>query len=511
MGKSWSGRIAIVGIGESDLGTVFDKDPMQLHAQASVRALEDCGLSNKDVDGVLTAGIANQLILMHSAVFAEYMGISPRFTTSMQIGGATHIQLIISAANAIACGMADVVLIAAADSIRSLTGYGEFMSMMGEGVTDMFSRIGHSQFEVPYGPTLISTYALGATRHMDEFGTTPEQLAQVAVSIRKHASMHPDAQKREPLTIDEVLSSKMISSPLTKDMCSTISDGGGAMIVTSEERARDLDIEPVLVLGAGARTTQEHVTLAGDLTTHGSVDAGRQAYEMAGMGPKDMDFAELYDCFSITPIIFLEDFEGLLQVDGYDGYNALIRKKNGQVIRLGDIATVRRTFKDPESYRKHTKAIFDDTPSTPYGYFSEEHQALIMNIATGGGTLIHEMVHAFMKPNFPDCPAWFNEGLGSLYEGVGWPGGKIRGYTNWRLPGLKQAIKLGRVPNFKALMAQNEYRFYERDDTRTAIPNGSNGLAISEELFLGPTFDGVGRTKTLFVHSAAPVLAGACL
>ena len=308
MGNGWSRQIAIVGIGESELGTVPDKGPMELHAQAAKRALEDCGLTNTDVDGVLTAGIANQLILMHSVMFAEYVGMRPRFTTTMQIGGATHIQLIISAANAIHCGMADVVLIAAADSIRSFVGYGELMGIIGEGVTELFARIGHSQFEVPYGPTLISTYALGATRHMHEYGTTREQLAQVAVSIRRHASMHPDAQKREPLTIDDALSSKMISSPLTKDMCSIISDGGGALVVTSAERAKDLRKEPVLLLGAGARTTQEHVSLVDDIIRNASADAGRQAYEMAGLGPKDMDFAEFYDCFSITPILFLEDF-----------------------------------------------------------------------------------------------------------------------------------------------------------------------------------------------------------
>jgi len=322
MSNSWSRQVAIVGIGESDLGIVPDKDPMQLHAQAAKRALEDCGLKNTDIDGVLTPGTANRLILMHSVLFAEYMGIQPRFTTSMQIGGATHIQMVISAANAIHCGMADVVLIAAADSIRSFVGYGELMGIMGESITDLFSRIGHSQFEVPFGPTLISTYALGATRHMHEYGTTHEQLAQVAVSIRKHASLHPDAQKREPLTIDDVLSSKMISWPLTKDMCSIISDGGGALVLTSAERARDLKKKPIMLLGAGARTTQEHVSLCEDLIRTASADAGKQAYDMAGLGPKDMDFAEFYDCFSITPILFLEDFgfcekgEGGRFVDG---------------------------------------------------------------------------------------------------------------------------------------------------------------------------------------------------
>lgn len=309
MSKSWSGQIAIIGIGESDLGTVPDKNPMQLHTQAAKAALEDCGLEKTDVDGVLTGGIANPLEFMHSVLLAEYLGIQPRFTTSMHLGGATQIQMVISAANAIHAGMAEVVLIASADSIRSFVGYEMLLGMFaGAGVTEMFSRIGHPQFEVPYGPTLISTYALAASRHMHEFGTTEEQLAQVAVSIRKHAAMHPDAQKRKELTIDEVLASKMISWPLTKDMCSIISDGGAALIVTSAERARDLKKKPVLLLGGGARTMRERLSLVDDLIRTGAVDSGRQAYEMSGLGPKDVDFAEFYDCFSITPIMFLEDF-----------------------------------------------------------------------------------------------------------------------------------------------------------------------------------------------------------
>jgi hypothetical protein len=120
-------------------------------------------------------------------------------------------------------------------------------------------------------------------------------------------------------------------------------------------------------------------------------------------------------------------------------------------------------FKGRKSYTVNAVRLTGQQPGTPFGFYSSSHNALVMNIKTGGGTLVHELVHPFVEANFPNCPPWFNEGLGSLYEGVGWPGGKIRGYTNWRLPGLKQAIKRGRVPNFKALMAQNEYRFYQRD------------------------------------------------
>jgi hypothetical protein len=120
-------------------------------------------------------------------------------------------------------------------------------------------------------------------------------------------------------------------------------------------------------------------------------------------------------------------------------------------------------FKDKESYEKHTLALFGDTPTTPYGYYSSTHKALIMNIETGGGTLVHEIVHPFMEANFPDCPPWLNEGLGSLYEQCGDVKGHIYGYTNWRLPGLQQAIRSSRVPSFKSLMEMDANAFYNAD------------------------------------------------
>jgi len=120
-------------------------------------------------------------------------------------------------------------------------------------------------------------------------------------------------------------------------------------------------------------------------------------------------------------------------------------------------------FKDATSYEKHTRLIFKDEPSTPYGYYSSSHKALIMNIATGGGTLVHEIVHPFIEANFPECPPWLNEGLGSLYEQCGTKGGHIHGFVNWRLPGLQQAIKAGNVPSFKTLMSMDSKAFYNDD------------------------------------------------
>ncbi|MDQ3815041.1 MAG: DUF1570 domain-containing protein, partial [Armatimonadota bacterium] len=120
-------------------------------------------------------------------------------------------------------------------------------------------------------------------------------------------------------------------------------------------------------------------------------------------------------------------------------------------------------FKDKESYEKYTREIFNDEPTTPYGYYSSTHKALIMNIATGGGTLVHEIVHPFMAANFPKCPPWLNEGLGSLYEQCGDKDGHIVGYTNWRLAGLQEAIKAGEVPSFQKLLALDEDEFYNKD------------------------------------------------
>ena len=120
-------------------------------------------------------------------------------------------------------------------------------------------------------------------------------------------------------------------------------------------------------------------------------------------------------------------------------------------------------FKDAASYQKHTRVLFGETPTTPYGYYSSGHKALIMNIETGGGTLVHEIVHPFMEANFPDCPPWLNEGLGSLYEQCGDVKGHIHGFTNWRLPGLQRVIRAAQVPSFKTLTAMDSNAFYNED------------------------------------------------
>ena len=304
----WRKRIAIVGIGESDIGAAPGMNSFDLSRQALVRAIEDCGINKNDIDGLLTTGSFAVLHPMYSLLLAEYVGLRPRYNSLMQIGGATHILNIMTAANAIDSEMCEMALIISAESLRSLSGFERLFQLFSGDVTALFSAAGHRGFEVPYGPTIISGYAMFAARHMAEYGTTREQMAQVTRSIRKHASLHPQAQKRDELAIDDVLGGKPIAYPLTKDECSLISDGGAAIIVTTLERARDLKKQPIEIIGVGMKTGQEHITMSESFSTTPAVRAGKDAFGMAGIRPSDVDFAELYDCFSITPLITLEDF-----------------------------------------------------------------------------------------------------------------------------------------------------------------------------------------------------------
>jgi acetyl-CoA acetyltransferase len=165
----------------------------------------------------------------------------------------------------------------------------------------------HPQFEVPYGPVVPSLYALIAQRHMHEYGTTPEQLAEVAVTMRRHAGLNPNAHKRDPITIADVLGSRMISSPLHMFDCAIVSDGAAAAIVTTEDRAADMKKRPVHLLGQGYGLRHGHIGDHKQLTTTGAVDSGRDAFALAGVERADIDVAQIYDCFTITVIVELED------------------------------------------------------------------------------------------------------------------------------------------------------------------------------------------------------------
>ena len=293
-------KAAIVGIGESRVGRVADRSALQLQTDAAQAALADAGLRMSDIDGLLTTPVRVEHWSMPAGVVANHLGVRAKYLSTVDIAGASGCGMIHQAAMAVSTGQCSAVLCVAGQNLLSHSSRSRAVKSMAEGGG------AHPQFEVPYGPIVPSLYALVAQRHMHEYGTTPEQMAQVAVTLRHHASLNPNAHKRDPITIDDVLKSKMITSPLHILDCAIVSDGAAAAIVTSAERARDLKKPPVYLLGQGYGLRHSHI---GDteLTTTGAVDAGRGAFGSAGLTPADMDFAQIYDCFTITVIVELED------------------------------------------------------------------------------------------------------------------------------------------------------------------------------------------------------------
>ena len=292
-------RVVVAGVGESDIGKVPGTTGLGLNAQAARRALDDAGLTPADVDGLVTAYSVSEPYFMYGTVLCEYLGLKPRLCASMTMGGATGAILLAHAAMAIATGQASTVLVCVGEN--RATGISRDQAVAA------LAAVGHPAFEAPYGPLIPGFYAMIARRHMHEYGTTREQMAAVAVQARRHASRHPRAQMRAPITVDDVLGSKPIADPLRLLDCCLISDAAGALVVTSADRARDLRQRPAWLYGVGEFHTHEHLIAAPSLTRFGAHESSAAAYRMAGVGPADIDFAELYDCFTIVPIIEAEE------------------------------------------------------------------------------------------------------------------------------------------------------------------------------------------------------------
>lgn len=290
---SLRGKAAIVGAAESDLGEVGTGfTPLDLMGQATERALADAGLQREDVDGLFSASVYYQMPTLSAG---EYLGIRPRYSDATMLGGSSFVSHLLHATAAIEAGLCEVALITYASTQLSEGGF--------RGASDP-----PNPFETPYRPRYpVSMYALAASRHMHEYGTTREQLAQVAVAAREWAKLNPKAFMRDDLTVEDVLASRMISSPLSLLDCCLVTDGGGALLMTSSERAKDLRNPPVYLLGAGEAHWHRNISQMPDLTVTAAVDSGRRAYEMAGVRPEDIDVTMLYDAFTINPILFLED------------------------------------------------------------------------------------------------------------------------------------------------------------------------------------------------------------
>jgi len=299
MDKSLRGKVAIVGAADTEVGVLPGRTPMELGVEAALAAIADAGLEKDDIDGLVTCNAMAQPMMYHAEATAEYLQIFPRYCIAAGAGGGTTFSIIHHAASAIATGMADVVVVAMADSMRS--GLTRDQAMLVQAST------GHPEFEQPYGPTVPAYYALIAQAHMAEFGTTQEQFAGIAVACRAHAARNPAAQMRDLISVEDVLDSRMIADPLHLLDCSLVSDGGSAIVLTSAERAADMKQAPIYLLGAGEGHSHEHISAARDLTTSAAKEAGERAFEMSGLRPADMDFAQLYDCFTPTVLVELED------------------------------------------------------------------------------------------------------------------------------------------------------------------------------------------------------------
>jgi acetyl-CoA acetyltransferase len=290
-------KTAIVGVAESDVGYAPEKTFLQLIAQATKKALDDAGLAKSDIDGFFSAG----WLTMESIMVAEYLGIRPAYSDSTMPGGSAfefHVQ---HAAAAISAGLCETALIC----------YGETrLSDRRRGMTTGWAtgspQEPEEQFESPYGVWVpIPTYALAAQRHMYQYGTTTAQLAEIAVAARKWASLNPAATMRGPLSVEDVLASPMMSTPLRLRDCCLVSDGAGAVIATTAERARNLRKKPVWVLGCGESHTHRSITGMPDLTVTPAKHSGGRAFRMAGLTPSDIDVLELYDSFTITVLLQL--------------------------------------------------------------------------------------------------------------------------------------------------------------------------------------------------------------
>ncbi|MFE2146465.1 acetyl-CoA acetyltransferase [Streptomyces sp. NPDC059456] len=314
-------RVAVVGVALSDCGRVDGPTPYALHAQAARRALADSGLDRSVIDGFASAGLG----ILAPVEVAEYLGLRPTWVDSTSVGGSTWEVMAAHAADAIAAGHANAVLLVYGSTARADVKARRRTSNLS------FGARGPLQFEVPYGHTLVSKYAMAARRHMHEYGTTPEQLASVAVQARANAATNPDAMFRDPITVEDVLSGEMIADPFTKLHCCIRSDGGCAVLLAAEDYVPDTAKEPVWILGSG--TSVSHTTMSEweDFTVSPAAVSGRAAFERAGLTPADVDLAQIYDAFTYMTLVTLEDLGFCAKGEG----GAFVEK--GRLLRDGEL------------------------------------------------------------------------------------------------------------------------------------------------------------------------------
>jgi acetyl-CoA acetyltransferase len=306
----------ITAAGHTRFGKCPDDTTLTLMAQAAARALEHADLKRADIDGVLTGYSTTLPHFMLATLFAEYFGLQPRYCHAVQAGGATGFAMTMLAARLVDAGECDDMLVVAGEN--RLTGQSR------DAAVQTLAQVGHADFELPFGATIPAYYGLVASRYMHEFNVDARELAELAVLMRRHASTHPDAQLREPITVDDVVNSKVIAAPLRLLDCCPISDGGVAFVVSKNPRGA----ARVRIAGAAQAHTHQHVSSAPSLTQFGAARSAQRALQRASVALGDIDYLAIYDSFTITLAILLEEIglapragAGALAREGYFNAN----------------------------------------------------------------------------------------------------------------------------------------------------------------------------------------------
>lgn len=293
-----SSSAVITGVGQTPMRKASGKTNLRLQAEAALIAVADAGIQLSDIDGLITVPLGTDSWMMPIAVVADALGMKPDYFATVDVAGASGCAAVVQAKMAIEAGLCQRVLCVGGASLKTFGQEKDLIAHMAETGT------AHPQFELPYGPTLASLYALVASKHCHEFGTTEEQLAEIAVAARAYASRNPNARLRELISVDDVMSSRPISTPLKMLDCSIVTDGAAAFILEREDMASDISVR---VAGHGQGYGWAYVGSQAELASSAAVISGQKAYNMAGLGPSDIDIAELYDCFTIALLIELED------------------------------------------------------------------------------------------------------------------------------------------------------------------------------------------------------------
>lgn len=292
------GKTAVVGVGQAGLGQARGYTEQEVLAQAAMAAIADAGLSLKDIDGITTC---SSLSPMWAMSVVEYLGIRPTFLDSTMIGGSSYVAHLLPAMHALASGQCNAVLVCYGSTQRTAT-------FNRADLTRVRKFLDPQPYETPYDPPLpVAAYALAASRHMHQYGTTRKQLSEVAVAARKWAQLNPEAAMREPLSLEDVAAARPVCEPFTVRDCCMVSDGAGAFVLTRSDRARHCAKKPVYVMGNATAVWNRQVSSMHDLTVTAALESGKRCYEMAGVTAQDVDLAMLYDAFSINTILFLED------------------------------------------------------------------------------------------------------------------------------------------------------------------------------------------------------------